>query len=246
MWVRSKESKTFNLNKLKNYTSASLKNHQLTLEVTSNPAWYAVQVLPYLMESSNESSEQLFSRYYANILASYIANSNPKIQHVFNQWKSSDALISNLEKNQELKSLVIQETPWLRDALSETEQKKRIALLFDLNKQQSEQKLALRKLNNMQFNNGGFPWFKGSYHPNTNITLHIASGFGHLKKLGISNFDNMTNDIIQKSIVFLDKKIVSIHNELIEKALKIKEKDGEKEYKKYLLKNHLNNFLRTS
>lgn len=243
MWVRSKESKTFNLNKLKNYTSASLKNHQLTLEVTSNPAWYAVQALPYLMESSNESSEQLFSRYYANILASYIANSNPKIQHVFNQWKSSDALISNLEKNQELKSLVIQETPWLRDALSETEQKKRIALLFDLNKQQSEQKLALRKLNNMQFNNGGFPWFKGSYHPNTNITLHIASGFGHLKKLGISNFDNMTNDIIQKSIVFLDKKIVSIHNELIEKALKIKEKDGEKEYKKYLLKNHLNNFI---
>ena len=59
--------------------------------------------------------------------------------------KSSDALLSNLEKNQELKSLIIQETPWLRDAQSETEQKKRIALLFDLNKMKNEQEKSVNK-----------------------------------------------------------------------------------------------------
>jgi len=150
MWVRSNQTKTFTLDKLKNNTSTTLKNHKLTLEVTSNPAWYAVQALPYLMEYPYECAEQTFSRYYANALASHIANSNPRIQDVFKQWASADALISNLEKNQELKSLIIQETPWLRDAQSETEQKKRIALLFDLNKMQNELQSAMRKLSQMQ------------------------------------------------------------------------------------------------
>ena len=134
MWIRSNETKTFTLDKLANTTSNTLQHHKLTLEVTSNPAWYAVQALPYLMEYPYECSEQTFSRYYANALASHIANSNPRIQEVFNQWKSSDALLRNLEKNQELKSLIIQETPWVRVAPSETEQKKRIAFLFDLNR----------------------------------------------------------------------------------------------------------------
>ncbi|SEB76879.1 Alpha-2-macroglobulin family N-terminal region [Tenacibaculum sp. MAR_2009_124] len=243
MWVRSKESKTFNLDKLKNNTSTSLKNHQLTLEVTSNPAWYAVQSLPYLMEYPHECSEQIFARFYANTLASHIANSNPRIQEVFNQWKSSEALLSNLEKNQELKSLIIQETPWLRDAQSETEQKKRIALLFDLNKLSNEQQSAIRKLQNMQLSNGGFPWFKGGYYPNSYITLHIASGFGHLKKLGISNFDNIADNLIKKSVRFLDKEIGDIYKDVQKEAHKIKERDGEKKSIEYLKKDHLSNFI---
>ncbi|EPR73104.1 hypothetical protein ADIWIN_1885 [Winogradskyella psychrotolerans RS-3] len=123
MWIRSNQTKTFTLDKLKNNTSTTLSHHKLTLEMTSNPAWYAVQALPYLMEYPYECNEQTFSRYYANALAQHIVKSNPKIEAVFNQWKSTDALLSNLEKNQELKSLLIQETPWLRDAESETEQK---------------------------------------------------------------------------------------------------------------------------
>ena len=107
MWIRSNQTRTFTLDKLKTNTSTTLKNHKLTLEMTSNPAWYAVQALPYLMEYPYECNEQTFSRYYANALASHIANSNPRIQEVFNQWKSQDALISNLEKNEELKSILI-------------------------------------------------------------------------------------------------------------------------------------------
>lgn len=242
MWVRSNQTKTFTLNKLKNNTSTSLKNHKLTLEVTSNPAWYAVQALPYLMEYPYECSEQTFARYYANTLASHIANSNTRIQEVFKQWKSSEALLSNLEKNQELKSLIIQETPWLRDAQSETEQKKRIALLFDFNKMKNEQQGAINKLLNMQMNNGGFPWFKGGRHPNRFITNYIASGFGHLKQLGVSEFDNNTNKVINKAIQFLDLEITDQYHELLEKAKRIREKDGEKKYNDYLAKNHVNYF----
>ncbi|OGS74341.1 MAG: alpha-2-macroglobulin [Flavobacteria bacterium RIFCSPLOWO2_12_FULL_35_11] len=249
MWVRSNQTKTFTLDKLKNNASTTLKNHKLTLEITSNPAWYAVQSLPYLMEYPYDCSEQTFSRYYANSLASHIINSNPRIQEVFNQWKSSDALISNLEKNEELKSIIIQETPWLRDAQSETEQKKRIALLFDLNKMKNDQQAAINKLKEQQFSNGGFPWFKGSDYPNRYITQHIATGFGHLQKLGVKfsgmeAADKSAQNIISKAVNFLDEEILDDYNKLLAEAKKLRDKEKSKEKglkaeTDYLAKNHL-------
>ncbi|WP_299670679.1 MG2 domain-containing protein [uncultured Polaribacter sp.] len=242
MWVRSNQTKTFTLDKLKQNSSSTLKNHKLTLEMTSNPVWYAIQSLPYLMEYPYECSEQIFARYYANTLASFVANSNPRIQGVFNAWKSSDALLSNLEKNQELKSLIIQETPWLRDAQSETEQKKRIALLFDLNKMKNEQQKAIHKLKNIQMNSGGFSWFKGGRYENNFITQHIATGFGHLQKLGVSEFDQTTKTMLEKAVKYLDKEIVTQYQKILQNASKIKAEKGNKKYEDYLAKNHLNYF----
>ncbi|WP_456439513.1 alpha-2-macroglobulin family protein [Psychroserpens sp.] len=206
MWIKSNESRTFTLDKLSTNTSTTLKHHKLTLEMTSNPAWYAVQALPYLMEYPYDCNEQTFSRFYANALASHIANSNPKIQAVFNQWKNADVLISNLEKNEELKSILIQETPWLRDAQSEKEQKKRIALLFDLNKMNYELDAAKHKLINNQMSNGAWPWFKGG-KANRYITQHIITGFAHLKKLNIIQSDS-EESMINKAISYLDAEFI--------------------------------------
>ena len=215
MWVRSNETKTFTLDKLTTNTSTTLKNHKLTLEMTSNPAWYAVQALPYLMEYPYECNEQTFSRYYANALASHIANTNPRIQDVFNQWRNTDALLSNLEKNSALKSILIQETPWLRDAQSETEQKKRIALLFDLNKMNNELQSAINKLNANQMPSGAWSWFKGGYE-NRYITQHIIAGFGHLSKLGVtlSAVEGSQNQMILKAINYLDNEFVKEYNDI--------------------------------
>ncbi|WP_323789362.1 alpha-2-macroglobulin family protein [Psychroserpens sp.] len=212
MWIKSNKSRTFTLDKLRTNTSTSLKHHKLTLEMTSNPAWYAVQALPYLMEYPYECNEQTFSRYYANALASHIANSNPKIQAVFNQWKNTDALMSNLEKNEELKSILIQETPWLRDAQSETEQKKRIALLFDLNKMNYELDAAKRKLQNNQMPNGAWPWFKGG-KPNRYITQHIITGFAHLDILNVTLSDSEAS-MINKAIKYLDAEFVKEYKDI--------------------------------
>ncbi len=214
MWIRSNESKTFTLNKLQNVTSTTLSHHKLTLEMTSNPAWYAVQALPYLMEYPYDCNEQTFSRYYANALASHIANSNPRIQEVFNQWKNTDALISNLEKNEELKSILIQETPWLRDAQSETEQKKRIALLFDLNKMTNELASAKRKLENNQMSNGAWAWFEDG-KPNRYITQHIITGFGHLKQLNVASTPlSNQEEMIKKAIQYLDAEFLQEYKDL--------------------------------
>ncbi len=216
MWVRSDETRTFELDKLKNNTSTTLTHHRLSLEITSNPAWYAVQALPYLMEYPYECAEQTFARYYANALASHIANSNPRIKEVFDQWRDADALISNLEKNEELKALLIQETPWLRDAQSETEQKKRIALLFDLNTMNNELASAQRKLEQSQLSNGAWSWFKGG-NPNRWITQHIGTGYGHLKQLGVQQTDEMKN-MVEKAMGYLDSEFVDAYERMKERA----------------------------
>src|SRR5690606_37458526 len=218
MWIRSNETKTFTLDKLKTNTSSTLKNHRLTLEMTSNPAWYAVQALPYLMEYPYDCNEQVFSRFYANSLASHIANSNPRIKEVFNQWASQDALISNLEKNEELKSILIEETPWLRDAQSETEQKKRIALLFDMNKMSNELQSAQRKLQNNQMSNGAWAWFEGG-RPNRFITQQIIVGFGHLNHLNVKSSKNVK--MVEKAINYLDAEFVKEYKDITKYDAKV-------------------------
>jgi uncharacterized protein YfaS (alpha-2-macroglobulin family) len=185
--IRGNQTKTFSFEKLinQNNFSTTLRNHKLTLEFTSNPAWYAVQSLPYLMEYPYECAEQTFSRFYANSLASYIANSKPVIKKVFDSWKNStpEAFYSNLQKNQELKSVMLEETPWVFDSKDESESKRRVALLFDLNKMSNELGSAQKKLLQMQCSNGGWPWFTGM-PDDEYITMHIVCGFGHLDKLG--------------------------------------------------------------
>lgn len=204
-------TKDFTFTKLVNSgNSSSLKHHKLTLEYTSNPAWYAVQAMPYMMEYPYECAEQTFTRYYANSLASSIVNSSPKIKAVFEQWKESDpqAFLSNLEKNQELKSVILQETPWVLEAKDESERKKRIALLFDLNKMDNELNKALRKLQNMQVSSGAWPWFPGM-RESRYITQHIVTGMGHLDHLGVKSVreDKRSWSMVKEAIAYLDREV---------------------------------------
>jgi TonB-dependent SusC/RagA subfamily outer membrane receptor len=243
MYVKAGETKIFHLEKLRDLKSTTLQHHQLTLEVTSNPAWYVIQALPYLMEFPHECAEQIFSRYYANALATQVATSSPKIKQVFDQWASSDALISNLEKNQDLKSIIINETPWVREAQSESEQKKRIALLFDLNTMKTQLTNTIDKLEQLQFDNGGFTWFAGGTYANRYITQHVASGFGHLNRLNVIGNEKTVN-IQTKAISFLDGEIAKDYNRLLEQANLIRSKaktsqEGARLYEEFLNKQHV-------
>jgi hypothetical protein len=216
--VKGNETKKFRFDKLMSAsTTGTMRNHKLTLEFSSNPAWYAVQALPYLMEKSNESADASFHRLYANTLALHIVNSNPQIRQVFEVWKefSPDALLSNLEKNEELKSLILRETPWVLDAQSETERKQRIALLFDVNKMTAERQSALQNLQQKQSPGGGWPWFKGM-PDNRHITQQIVLGFGRLRELGALNpmQNENTKQMVTKAIFYLDQEIVTEYENL--------------------------------
>jgi uncharacterized protein YfaS (alpha-2-macroglobulin family) len=183
----------------------SSENQSLTLEFTSNPAWYAVQALPYLMEFPQACSEQTFSRYYANSIGSWLAQSDPAIAAVFERWKGTDAMNSSLEKNQDLKALMLEETPWLREARDETQRKQRLGLLLDANRMRYEASAALDQLLQAQSANGGWPWFPGGQdHPY--ITRHIVAGLGHLDALGVAGIrqDSRLWNSLTQAIQYLD------------------------------------------
>jgi uncharacterized protein YfaS (alpha-2-macroglobulin family) len=221
--MRNSNSKTFKFDKLlTSGNSGSLTNHALTVEYTSNPAWYAVQALPYLMEYPYECAEQNFNRYYANALASYISNSSPKIKEVFEKWKITDtaALMSNLQKNEELKSVLLQETPWVLNAQSEAQQKKNIALLFDMVRLAGEKNKTLAKLKEMQSSNGGFAWFKGGADDRY-MTQYIITGIGHLRKLGALQGDDYAamKPIADKALPYLDARLKDEYDNLVKHKL---------------------------
>lgn len=229
MVVTKGQTKTYHLDKLASNTTKTLVNHRLTLELTPNPIWYAVQALPYLAEYPYECAEQTFSRYYANTLAGFVANSSPELKRMFELWKNlePDALLSNLEKNQELKMLLLEQTPWLRDAENETEQKRRIGLLFDLTRMNSEMDRAIGKLEKMQLGNGAFPWFTGM-REDRYITQHILIGLGHLKHLGAGERDkDQINTITSSAMRYCDAQLLKDYKELLKQVkinkLKIEE-----------------------
>ena len=187
--VRGAQTKEFEFTSLLNSSQSQTLRHQsLTVQMVSQPAWYAIMALPYLMEYPYSCSEQIFNRLYANSLASYIANSNPNIRHVFDQWKATPALDSPLEKNEDLKMVALEETPWVQQAQDESLARKNVGVLFDENRLNSEASLALFQLQQRQLDSGLWPWFpngQGSEY----ITLYIVTGFGRLRHLGVTQID---------------------------------------------------------
>lgn len=239
--IRGNSSKDFVFKRMAETSkSTTLKHHKLTLEFTQNPAWYAIQSLPYLMEYPYECTEQIFSRYYANSLASDVANSHPKVKRVFDQWENIDteALKSNLSKNQELKYALLEETPWVLQAQNEAIQKQNVGLLFDLNRMGNELAKARDKMADRQLANGGFSWMPGG-RDSWYISQYIVEGMGHLKQLGVKdlNDDPKMREMIRKAVSYIDDELAIYYKEL----LKYAKRSGNAE--KYLAEDHLNQMV---
>lgn len=183
--IRGKQTKPFEFTKLiESDQSKTLHHENLTVQMVSQPAWYAVMALPYLMEYPYECSEQIFNRLYANALARHIANSDPKIRRIFDLWKGTPALDSPLEKNQDLKRMMLEETPWVRQAISESQARRNVGILFDTNRLNDETTRGLQQLAERQLNDGRWSWFPGG-PPSDYITLYIVTGFGRMRHLGV-------------------------------------------------------------
>ena len=218
--VKGNSSADFVLAKPQNQATTK----QLVLNLSSNPVWYAIQALPYLAENKRDNADQIFYRLYTNMLATHIAQQIPQLMATIEQWKnySPEAFLSQLEKDSELKNIVLNETPWVLDAKDEATQKAQIALLFDLNKLRYEQQQSLQKLRQLQLSSGAWPWFEGmkeSYF----ITRTILQGFGQLLHLGLDNKQLDTDS--RRSMELISRKARSfVQGELTADYTKLREK----------------------
>lgn len=225
--IAGNETKKFTFKKLvdsdKIMAMSTMKNYRFTLEFTSNPAWYAVQALPYLDEPKTDNSGSQFHRFYANALSQFIVNSNPKIKNVVESWKqiTPDAFYSNLQKNEDLKNIVMNATPWVLEAEDETEQKRRIAILFDVNRMANESNSALSKLQQSQLSSGAWPWFKGM-REDRHATQTMVLGFAKLhNKEVLSIKDNSeVRKMVKRALAYLDTKMFDDYTKLKDKHSK--------------------------
>lgn len=204
------------------YSNADNITQSITLEYTPNPIWYAVQALPYI-EDNSEISEVVFNNLYANLIAAYIVNKNPQIEEIYKKIQATnpDEFLSELDKNQELKDILLKETPWVIDARNEQEQRERLAILFDFNQMSYNKKAAISTLKSIQMSSGAFPWIKNGSWANLFTTTNIIAGFVHLEELGIIDLNNEKEikNIISSAISYLDTKNVEWYNKLKEKDL---------------------------
>ncbi len=211
--IRGKETKKFEFTKLlESGKSKTLRHENVTVQMVSQPAWYAVMALPYLMEYPYECSEQTFNRLYANALARHIGNSDPKIRRIFDLWKGTPALDSPMEKNQELKMVMLEETPWYRQSMQESQARRNIGILFDENRLKDEMGRGLKKLTEMQLSDGRWPWFPGG-PPSEYITLYIVTGFGRLRHLDV----DIDVSAAKKSLTALDAWMDQQYRKIIDK-----------------------------
>ena len=221
-------TRAFELKKLTSTSSPTRRNRGLTLEMTANPAWYAVQSLPYLMEYPYECSEQVFSRLYANLLAAQLLKSNPRLQTIVAEWQRQAqsgnkdpqaASLGPLDKNTDLKNLLLEETPWVRDAQGEAERLARLSELLNETRTEAETRRALAKLQRQQLPSGAFPWFD-KMPEDRYITQLIVAGFGKLQKLGAfaADKDDVANGILQNALAYLDRALAKDYADLLRES----------------------------
>lgn len=206
--IRGGQTREFSFQSLmKNASNVETKN--LSVEFSPNPTWYAVQALPTMAEPTDDNAVSLFTAYYANSLAGSIAESNPKLSAMFDRWKneggSREAFLSNLQKNAALKNMLLEETPWVMAAQNESEQKRQLGLLFDLNAQKNKNQQYWDKLLKLQLPSGGFSWFNGMPE-NQYITQWILLDMARLKRMTKQAMDEQ-QQMIAHALNYTDGEI---------------------------------------
>lgn len=222
--VNGEGAHTFSLENLFNKHSKTASEQRLTVEFTAHPAWYAVQALPVVANPQNEDALSWATAYYAHSLAAFIVKENPRIKQVFDSWKAQggtkETFMSNLQKNQELKNILLAETPWLAEATNEAEQKQRIATLFDLNTMNSQLAVSVEKLGELQNADGAWSWYKGM-QGSRYVTTQVMEMLVRLNALTHQDADSRMQPMIQKGFEYLGKQAAEEY-----KSMKEAEKKG--------------------
>ena len=191
------------------------KGGKLTVEYTNNPAWLMIQALPYIGKPIDDNAISQSASYYANSIGQYIIDQNPKAKTAFDLWQqetgNETSLMSALEKNQDLKELILNETPWVLDADNETEQKQRLADFFDANTMQMRLSSSIEKMRNLQRSDGGWSWWPempSSFY----MTVAVSEMLVRLNAL--TGTKKETTAMLDNAFKFMGREVVDIVKEM--------------------------------
>ena len=204
-------TKTIDLAKLFPANQLSPGTSRLTVEYTNNPAWLMLQALPTVGKPCDENAISQAASLYANSIGRYILEQNPTAKGVFEMWSREEgqetSLMSNLQKDQELKDLLLNETPWVMDANREQEQKQRLADFFDENLMSQRLASALDKLRQLQLGNGAWTWWKGM-NGSTYITITISEMLVRLNLM--TGQQKETEKMLSSAFKFMGSEMIDL------------------------------------
>ena len=210
IFVKEGQTKTFTLENLAKNTSKTAANFSNTLELTTNPIWEIMFALPSLKNDSNNSADVVFNKWFADVLAAEIFKANPKLKTVFEEYQSKGLLTSNLEKNQELKQLLLEETPWVLESKNETEQMEKLARLFDANTMRNSIQNDWSEVLKLQNPDGGFSWYQG-YPSSYYNSLYILKNLGKINEWLKGNTADYQyseqKEMVKKLVQYVDSEV---------------------------------------
>lgn len=185
-------------------------NGRSTLQFCENPTWYVVTALPGLRAKTDRTSNSAAAAIFSAAVADGIIRDNPEVKSALHRWLSSDrsdsTLVSMLERNSDLKIVMLQATPWMMDARSDSERMDRLALLFDKKEISTVYATNIEALAKMQCHGGGWSWTPDYKQASYWSTLNILEGMGNLKRLGYMPGDQRLESMIQNAVEYIDRE----------------------------------------
>ena len=189
--------------------------NKLTIEYTNNPAWLMIQALPTYSSASDENAISQAVSYYVNSIGAHIMRTTPHIKEVVELWRKEagdeQSLMSALENNQELKALVLNETPWVLDADNESSQKRNLVKFFDETTIRMRLNSALEKMTALQNTDGSWSWWKGM-KGSIYMTTAVSEMLVRLNKMLGERQE--TKSMLSKAFRYMDDWLVEEYKEL--------------------------------
>lgn len=184
---------------------------RITLQFCQNPTWYVVTALPGLRKGNQNDALSAGAAIFSAATARGLMRTNPAIAEAIKEWSRSDrsdsTLISMLQRNADLKTVLLECTPWVADAQSDTERMARLAMLFDDNTVDSAIKNAIDKLEKLDCAGGGWRWIEQSTEPSEWVTENLLFIFGRLNRMGFMPDDERLARMQRNAVAFIDAQM---------------------------------------
>ena len=142
----------------------------LSVEVSSNPTWYAVTALPALQGTDGcISANDWATRFYAMAIGQQVVRDNPEIKAL-----ASGSSTAELDALAKLKAEGLTDfTPWLQQGAAEQERAEALRQMFDAELTAARMATAIDKLKTLQQADGAYSWYPGM-GGNAYTTLEVA------------------------------------------------------------------------
>ena len=159
----------------------------VTLKYCDNPVWECILALPSITKPNSVNIFSLLKSLYGNCISGGLMREYPQIKDALAALKGTSAgdslLTSKLSKDQNLKTVELDNTPWVNNAQSDTERLRSLTTLADTARTAEAIGSVMRRVIALQNSDGGWSWcpkMESSLFATSGVLLH----FGMLRQMG--------------------------------------------------------------